>query len=348
MEDPNFKKIIATVLLIALIVLSILVLKPIFTSIIIAMLLAFIFSPIYDWLNKRIKNPNISASIIIISLLLIIIVPIWFLTPILLEQAYNIFQSVSKIDFVTPLKSIFPPLFASEKSATEIGTIISSFTTRITNSFVNSIAQIILEFPNIMLHLLVIFFTLFFLLRDKEIVINYIKSILPFSKEIEERIFINSKNVTASVLYGEIIVGMLQGMILSIGLFIFKIPNALFYSVIAIILGVLPIIGTLILWGPLAIYLFSINNTIAAWGIVFFGVLSSNIDNILRPIIISKRTHLHSSIVLISMIGGLFFFGILGFVLGPLVISYLLILLEVYRGKTKPEIIIRENNKALK
>ena len=86
----------------------------------------------------------------------------------------------------------------------------------------------------------------------------------------------------------------------------------------------------------------SVGNTIAAIGILVFGAISSNVDNFLRPMIVSKRTNLHSAIVIIVMIGGLFMFGILGVILGPLILAYLIILLEVYRKKTFPNILIRE------
>ena len=348
MDDTYFRKTMSAILLVSLIVLSIFILKSVLISIILSFLLVFIFAPVYDWLNKYVKSPNISAGIILLFLLLIIILPIWFLTPILIEQSLEIFKETSKLDFITPLKSVFPSIFSSEEFAAEIGSIISSFTSKAANSLVNSLANIVLNFPAISLHLVIIFFTFFFVLRDKEIVVNYLKSLLPFSKEVEEKLFEYSKSVTAAVLYGEVVVGVLQGVIMGIGLFIFKIPNALFFSLMSMFLGVLPIVGTAILWVPLAIYLFVEGNSVAAWGIIIFGLLSSNIDNVLRPVIVSKKTKIHSAIILVSMIGGLFFFGILGFILGPLIISYLLILLEIYRGKAKPAVIVQESSASSK
>ncbi|MCH7974169.1 MAG: AI-2E family transporter, partial [Bacteroidetes bacterium] len=92
---------------------------------------------------------------------------------------------------------------------------------------------------------------------------------------------------------------------------------------------------------PLTIYLVVAGNTLAATGVLLFGLISSSLDNFIRPIIVSKRTELNSSIILIGMIGGLFLFGVLGVILGPLILAYLLILLELYRSKnvsgtTKP------------
>jgi len=340
MYDPIFKKAAAVILFILLILLAFLVLKPVFISIIVGMILAFIFTPIYDLINKQLKSGNISAGIIVLLLLVIIILPVWFLTPIILNQSFSLFQATQQIDFVKPLQSIFPSLFASEQFSSEVGSILSSFISKIANSLVNSIAQIILDFPTIALQLTVVFFTFFFTLRDKELIIDYVKSILPFSKEVEKKIFDHSRLITSAVLYGHVVVGIIQGIVIGIGFFIFQIPNALILTILASLAGILPVVGTVIVWLPVAIYLFIAGNTVPAWGIVIFGLLSSNIDNFLRPIIVSKRAKIHTGLLLVSTIGGIFFFGILGFILGPLIISYLLILLEIYRGKPAPGIVI--------
>jgi predicted PurR-regulated permease PerM len=199
-----------------------------------------------------------------------------------------------------------------------------------------------------MLQFVVVLFTFFFVLKEKEKIIEYVKSMLPFSKTVEKKFFDYSKGITSSVLYGQLIIGVIQGVITALGFIIFQVPNALFLGFAATIAGIFPIIGPAIIWIPVAIYLFIAGNTVQAWGVVVFGVIASTVDNFLRPLIVSKRTKLHPAIVLISMIGGLFFFGILGLLLGPLIISYLLILLEIYRGKPTPGIIIQEAEKSSK
>ena len=342
MEDKAFKKTGSVVLFTLLVILAILVLKPVFISIIVGLILAFIFTPVYDLINKHIKSGNISAGVIVVLLLIIIILPVWFLTPIILNQSFSLFQATQQIDFVSPLQSVFPSLFASEQFSSDVGSVLSSFSSKVANSLVNSIAQIILDFPRIALQLMVVFFTFFFVLRDKELLIEYVKSILPFSKEVEKKLFEKSKIITSAVLYGQVVVGIIQGIIIGIGFFIFDVPNALLLTFLASLAGIFPIIGTVIVWLPVAIYLFVAGNMVSAWGVVIFGLLSSNIDNFLRPIIVSKRAKVNTGILLVSTIGGIFFFGILGFILGPLIISYLLVLLEVYRGKPTPGLIIEK------
>ncbi len=338
MDDIYFKKITTTIILIILIILSFFLLKPILLSVIVGLILAFIFTPLYDLLYKITKLKNFSASLICFLLVLLIFLPLWFLTPIFIDQSFKVYLAAQQMDFVSPLKSIFPSLFASDEFSAEVGSILHSFTTKITNSLVNSLSQLILNFPTLFLQFLVVFFTFFFVLRDKKQLLDYIKSLLPFPKNVEKKLFKSSKDITNSVIYGQVIIGLLQGIVVGIGFLIFSIPNALFLTLLASLAGIFPVIGTTIIWIPVVIYLLIGGDTISALGIIIFGIISSTFDNLLRPIIVSKRTSMHSSIILIGMIGGLFLFGILGFILGPLILAYLLIILEIYRDKKAPRI----------
>lgn len=329
-------------ILLVLLVLSFFLLKPILIPMIVAFILAFIFNPVYNMFYKIFKSKNISASLICLILLFLIILPIWFLTPIVIDQSFKIYLAAQQMDFVTPLKGIFPSLFASEQFSAEIGSILHSFFTKTTNSLVNELSQIIFNFPTLLLQFSVVFFTFFFVLRDKDKVIDYIKTLLPFSKDVETKMFESSKGITTSLIYGQIIVGIIQGIIVGVGLFIFSVPNSLFLTLLAILGGILPIIGTTLVWVPVVIYLFIAGNTFSAIGVLLFGIFSSTIDNVIRPLIVSKRTNIHPVVVLIGMIGGLFLFGVLGFILGPLILSYLLILLDTYRKNQAPSLFIEQ------
>lgn len=336
MVDEYFKKVSTSVILIGLLVLAYFLLKPILMAIIVGILLAFIFTPVYDWINKYIKIKDVSASLICLFLILIIVIPIWYLAPVMINQSVKFYMASQQIDFVTPLQKIFPSLFQSETFSNEIGSAIRTFVTQTTNSMTNSFSKFILNFPTIFLQLLVVFFSFYFVLRDKEELISYIQSLIPFSKEVEKKLFKSSRDITLSVLYGQVVIGIMQGLIVGIGLFIFKVPNALLLTALACLAGIFPIIGTTVVWIPVMIYLLIAGNPVASIGVAVFGILSSIIENFIKPVFISRRTQMNSSVILIGMIGGLFMFGIMGVILGPLILAYLLIILEVYRDKKLP------------
>ena len=342
MDRLYMRKVAYLAIMAVLIVLSFLLLRPILMSIITGIILASIFTPIYRKVNKIIKSKDLSASIISLILIVLIIIPLWFLTPVLLNQSIDMFTASQQMDFVTPLKKIFPSLFAVEQFSNEIGSIIYSFVTKMTNSLMNGISKLILNFPTIFLQMLVVFFTFFFVIRDQEKFVNYIQSVLPFPKSTEERLFKSTKDITFSILYGQVVIGILQGIFAGISFFIFGLDNALLLTLLACLAGIFPIIGTSVVWVPVLIFLVVQGQFIPAIGVGVFGLLSAFFENAIKPAFVSKRTNVHSAIIFLCMVGGLFLFGILGFILGPLVLSYLLIVMELFRDRRTPGIFIQE------
>lgn len=342
MMDKNYLQKIASIVILAiLITLSFLLLKPILMSIITAIILAFIFHPLYEKTLKHVKSRNLSTIIISAILIILIVIPLWLLTPILLEQSIEIFMQSQKMDFVTPLKQIVPQLFESEQFSNEIGSVIYSFVTNLANSVMNMISKLIINFPTLFLQFLVVFFTFFFVLRDNDKFVKYIQSLLPFPKKTEERLFKSSRDITMSILYGQVIIGILQGLFAGVSFFLFGVENALFLTILACLAGIFPILGTAIIWVPVSIFVLMDGAIWPAIGIIFFGIIAAFVENGVKPMIVSKRTNVHSAVIMLGMIGGLFFFGILGFILGPLILAYLLIVLELYRDKRTPGVFIR-------
>lgn len=333
MDNSYIKKIFTVAIIGGLLILSFLVLRPIVMDIILGLILAFIFYPVYKLFFKLTKKPNISASIITLFLLGIILVPIWFFTPMLIEQILKVYTSTQSMNFAEILKSIFPGIFSSEQFASEIGSTLNSFIPKIINSVLDSFSNFILNFPNFLLHSLVVLVTFYFALRDKDEIGMALKEVSPFAKDVDEKIAKYSREITSSVLYGQVILGFIEGLILAIGIVILRIPNALILSILSIIIGILPIIGPMVIWIPLAIYLVLTQNIDAAIILVIFGLIASNSDTFLRPLFVSKKAKIHSGIIFIGMIGGLFLFGVLGLLLGPLILAYMLILLEILQGK---------------
>jgi predicted PurR-regulated permease PerM len=342
-EDGDyFKKITATLIIVGLLVLLFFILRQILLSIVFGVILAFILFPIYSWIYKKTKSKNLSATVVCLLLILVILIPLILLLPYIVEQLISSYSSLKQIDLITPLKAIFSTFIDNDSIFVMIENAFESAVNNLTTSLLNSLT--LDNIVSIGFGFVVVFFTLFFTLRDNEELNNYIKSLLPFPKEVEKKLYESSKEITGSILYGQVIIGMIQGFSIGLGFFIFSVPNALFLTLLALIGGILPLFGTAIIWVPVLIYLIVAGDTSAALGILIFGLFSSTIDNILRPLFISRKANLSSSLALIGMIGGWFFFGILGIILGPLIVAYFLIIIETYRNKNVPGLIIKEKD----
>ncbi|MDO8622997.1 MAG: AI-2E family transporter [archaeon] len=333
MDEIYFRKVITIIIFISLIILSFLLIKPILLSIIAGLILAYIFSPIYNLLQKYIRNRDLVVFLICFFIFLLIAIPFWILTPRVIDEAFKVYAASQQIDLVTPLKQIFPNFFQSPEFSSQFIDIIHSSITKLTSYIMNSLAQLLYNLPILFLQFSVVLFTFYFALRDKKELTEYIKSLSPFPRDVEKKLFDYTTGITSSVIYGQIFIGIIQGLITGIGLFVAGVPNALFFTLIAVIGGMIPILGPFIVWIPVSLYMFINGDTTAALIVLIFGLIASTIDNILRPFIVSRRVKMGSSLLLIGMVGGLFLFGILGLIIGPLIIAYLLVFLELYRDK---------------
>lgn len=341
--DENYAgRVVVVGLMAILLVLSFLIIKPFLYSLVTGLLLVFLFSPLSDWLGKFIKNKNILAGLLSFFLVLLIVLPFIFFIPKILTEVINIFLSSQNLDVGELIQKIIPSLSDSDVILFGISSAFNSFIQNLTKNLVESLSNFLLEIPLIMSHLFVILLTFFFVIRDKEKIIEGIKELLPFPKSLREKIFQSTRDVTVSVIYGQLAIGLIEGAISSIGFFLFKVPNPILFSILITLAGILPAIGPTIVWIPLAIYLFATGNVVSGIGIVVFGLITGLVTNILNPLIVSKRTKMNALVILLAMVGGLLLFGILGLILGPLILGYFLIFLDIYKNKKFLSVLLKE------
>ena len=195
--------------------------------------------------------------------------------------------------------------------------------------------SVLLNLPAILLQLAVVFFVFFFALRDQDKLLAFVADLSPLKKESGKLLVKQFKETTHAVIFGFIVVGIIQGIATGIGLLIFGVPQALFLTLVAIVVSILPMFGPWLIWIPIAIYLFANESIGIAIGFTLYSaIVVSTLDNVLRPYVIARKTGTSTVLVFIGMIGGLLVFGLLGIILGPLIISYLMLFLKAYKDKT--------------
>jgi predicted PurR-regulated permease PerM len=342
----NFKDLITLLLVAGVFVLAFIIVKPIIIPIIYGILLAYILYPVYQFFLKKLKNENLTAFIICLGLIIIMLLVSFLIFESLFKQAINFYLTLQKIDLVKVATDILPNFISSEASASIIG-YLNSYVSTIFAEFLKIFREFILNLPIIALKIFIVIFIFFFSLRDGKKAIEFIKALSPLNKETEEKFFKHLKDITNSVLLGQVVVGIIQGICAGIGYFIFGVPNALLLTFVTIITSMIPVIGAWIIWVPVDIYMFAIGNSTAGIGLLIYGILLvSTIDNITRLVVLSKRTRINSVIIFIGMIGGLFAFGFLGLIIGPLILAYVLLIAELYiKNSMDNSLIFKEEEK---
>jgi len=330
--EKDIKRISLILLVVFLGILVFLIIRPVILSIIAGLVLAYIFVPVYNWTVKYVKSKTLAASLISILALAIIIVPLWFAVPAMIDQVFEVFQFTQEINVQGFIKDILPGV--SEAITTQIVITLNSALNGMTSSILNGLVSFLLDFPRKALHMVLIAFVFFFALRDKEELKEFAAGLSPLNKNQEKALVKQFKDITESIIHGQIIIGLLQGIFAGIGFLVFGINNALLLTALAIILSIIPVIGPSIIYLPIFLYLLATASPITAIGFLLYNVLIvSSIDNILRAQIVAMRTNLSQVVVLIGMIGGLFIFGILGILLGPLILAYFLTILKAYKER---------------
>ncbi len=324
-------KIIVFTSIALLFVASFFVLKPIIIAIFLGILLAYILHPLYNPIKRKIKNANLATSIFILVLTIIIAVPLWFFLPIFIKEIFDTYQYIQQIDLLGTISKVCS-LFFSEQTAriiaVEVNVIVSKFFALSLDAASSSFANI----GDLLLQLSVILFTFFFVTRDSNKIRDYLSKLSPLSTSTEEKFSMEFRNITNSIVFGQLITGLVQGVALGIALWLLGVPRVLFLTVIAIIASIIPIIGAWLVWIPVSLFLIASGQVTSGVILFFYGLLFvSTIDNVLRPFLISRNSNLNIFIAILGTIGGLYTFGVIGLILSPLILSYLLIVIEFYR-----------------
>ncbi len=331
-ESKDVKRVVVTSLILALFTLTFFILKPIAMPIIFGLLCAYIFGPVYKMLQKVTRNKNIAASLLVLGLSLIIIIPIIYFVPVVVNQAFEIYVMLQNLNLTEIIQNFVKTDIASTL-AINLDNIIGQFF----SGFLNQFKDILTNVAALAFQFAVFLFTFYFATRDADELAAYIRSLSPFSKATETRFLQEFRGITNAIIFGQVLIGITQGLALGAGLFFLGVPNALILTFIASLASIIPVLGSWLIWLPVSIFLLATGETFAGIFLLLYGALFvSSIDNLLRPYILSRQSTLPIALSLIGTIGGLFFFGIAGLVLGPLVIAYTLIIIEFYRhGKLK-------------
>ncbi|MAG39915.1 hypothetical protein CMI41_03035 [Candidatus Pacearchaeota archaeon] len=333
-DGINLNRLFVIVVILGIFLLAFLVLQPIFIPIIFAFLLAYVFRPLYVKIYKRVKMPNLSAIILMLLVALVIAVPIVYFTPLLIRQVFDLYVNLQSVDFGS-LVSAWLPSFLEEEIATKAGYQINTAIGSVVTKFMNQFVGILVNIPDLVLKLVVFFFTFFFAIRDSEKIGKYISRISPFSQATEKKFEREFRGITNSIMLGQVLIGAVQGLALGIGLWLLGVSNVLTLTVLTMLVSIIPVLGAWLVWFPTVIILMLSGDITSALILFFYGgVFVSSLDNFIRPYLLSKSSDLPLGVSLIGTIGGLYFLGILGLILGPLILAYALIVLDFYqKGK---------------
>lgn len=319
--------------------------RPFLVVLILAAIFAVVLQPLYGVILRRMSgSPGLAAFATIVISVVCIVVPLTFITMQIAGNAQSLYTSLTDGSGRTHLDTVFQytndvvaryvPSFAL--SGVELSTSIDQY---IKNGLVWLIQNLGGAFGGIARFLLDFFIflvALYYLLRDGAKLKKTIIEVSPLADTEDTAVFARLELAVHSVIRGSLMIALIQGILTGIGFAFFGIPNSVLWGVVAMFSALIPGIGTSLVLAPGVAYLFIIGATTPAIGLLLWSVIAVGlIDNLLGPKLVGKGMQLHPLVVLLSVFGGLVFFGPAGIFLGPLCTSLLFALLSIYQHISK-------------
>ncbi len=323
-----------TVLTISVFYMSFLVFEPYLKTLFIAIILRIAFDPVHEKILHFVKGrKNLASAFTIVCIFVFIIAPIGIVGAFLFDDIRALYTRIATgtvdLSFIeqavfpvqefirgfVPDFSLDPLLYARQGLSFVIGHIGSVFSGAV--SFLFSFFIMLLA--------------LFYLFRDGSDFRSYVVFLSPLSDTYDENILRRLAESVASVLKGSLLVAIIQGVLTGVGFAIFGVPNAIVWGAVAAVAALVPNVGTTLVLLPAVIFLFWSGFTVPAFGLLIWGVtIVGLVDNLLSPHLMSKGLRVHPLLILLSVLGGFAFFGPIGFVAGPVLITLFITLLNMY------------------
>jgi predicted PurR-regulated permease PerM len=341
----RFARLFFGVITLLVLYFSYLIVKPYLLDIFMALVLFFTAKPLYRALTRLLWGlKGLASALTCLILLLVILIPLFSLMSIIASQALDFSSQVTKgmqsgelwhwISFKVDALRLYlihlnlpvPP------GEINLAQIVQTVVTKASAFVYNNAIGLIKGFSVFFFDLLLVLFITFFMFLQGDDFIEAIKRLSPLESIHNDEILRETEATIKATLWGTVIVAFAQGTLGGVGFLIVGLPQPAFWGTVMIPASVIPVVGSTIIWGPAAVYLLATGHItkgiiLILWG----GVVVSVIDNILKPILVKGSSETPSIFILFSILGGLTYFGMIGFILGPLILSFLLSLLRIYQ-----------------
>lgn len=314
-----------------------LIARPFFSSLAWASALAVVAWPLHRRIARQLTSPSVAALLSSTAIALLIGVPAAALLPRALAESAAGLASVrdwfvsggahamlGEHAWLRPALRWIEQALDGPALVQRAGDLLADVGTAAARASFDGLLQLALTF-----------FLLFYFLRDRDAVLARIVELLPLSRAESRALLREIGDTLHATLVGKLLVSLLQGLLGGIAFAWVGLPAAGFWAMVMAVVALVPVLGTPVVWGPVALWL-GMNGrwfeatAVALWGATVVGLA----DNLLYPMMVGNRVRLHMVPMLLSMIGGLFVFGMAGFFVGPVVLAATLALLRVWSARS--------------
>ncbi|HTV96774.1 MAG TPA: AI-2E family transporter [Steroidobacteraceae bacterium] len=314
---------------------------PFFNSLSWAMFFAFLLYPVNLRLRRRLRGATRAAGLLTVLTPIMILLPLSAMSVAFIAQVSALVRLVQKRAQALDIKSFSDlkqfPLIARANgwlqahagiSADQIQSWIISTSQQLLQRAAGLSGSFFLGALGSVVAFSIMLCLLFFFLRDGDAMCARARGLIPLDEERKDRLFHQLSAVTRAIVLGLTLTALVQGVLVGIGFAIASLPSPLVFGVLAALLSMLPVGGASIVWVPAVGWLLYQER----WGFAIFmlawGLMLAGAESLLRPLLISGRARISALSIFVGVLGGIPAFGAIGIVLGPVVLSLALALIE--------------------
>jgi len=343
------EKILRPYFLLVLIAVSLTLVFFIFRPFLLVLVLAAIFAVVLQPLYQRVLtgmsgSPGLASFVTMLITVVCILIPLTFITTQITNDAHSLYASLSGGDGKVYLDAIsrsandtvarYAPSLAL--SSAELSASVDQYLRDGLSWLVQNLGGAFGGIARFLLSLFIFMIALYYLLRDGPRIKRAVIEMSPLADEEDHTVFARLELAIHSVIRGSLTIALIQGVLTGIGFALFGVPNSILWGVAASFAALIPGIGTSLILGPGIAYLLITGAMASAAGLLAWSILAVGlIDNFLGPRLVGRGMRLHPLLVLLSVFGGLIFFGPAGIFLGPLCTNLLFALLSIYQHVSK-------------
>src|SRR5215468_1671171 len=347
-SGANLRTAFVLLLVVAVSALFLAVAWPFLEPLLLGALLAGLFHPLYRWMTRLVGGRQSFGSVLtLLVLFILVLVPVSAFLGIVVQQALSVSDqaipwlrqhvgAASRFNLHDWLVQGFPALTdyvpSQEQLLQQAGTAAKSAGTFL----VTVLSRMTATTAAFILNLFIMLYAMFFFFKDGQRILERIFYYLPLSDEDETRMLARFTSITRATIKGTVVIGIIQGALAGIAFWMAGIQGAAFWGTIMTILSIVPGIGAALVWVPAVIILFINAQYVAATLLLAWcAAVVGTIDNFLRPALVGRDAKMPDLLILIGTLGGLFLFGPIGFIVGPIVCGLFLTVWDIYGATFK-------------
>lgn len=294
-----------------------------------AVVIAILFYGTYQKVLTKVKGKkNLASALTLTMILLLVVIPILLVSTAIVNEGIEVYGKVQsgELNIKEIVQSLQDRIPIGEQRLRKIGLnvekvkdAVADGVTTISQNIGNQLLGLTQNLMGFVVQFFLMLYILFFFFRDGPELLQSLMRIMPLDDAKEWELMQRFASVARATAKGSMVVALVQGTIGGILFAAVGIPGALLWGVLMTVLSLLPI-GSGLVWGPAAIILFIQGDIGRAIAIIIVGVLVIGlVDNFLRPRLVGQDTKMPDYLILLSTLGGIAWFGLSGFVLGPII-----------------------------